>query len=205
MHFMSRHSAIVAIGSITALLTACAAPRPIATFQTQDGTISLLQATNGGAYSVTLGPHTTLPLDGYASARIDSIWNMPRQRLVVITGAATDCRLRTTLVIAESDAGSLHTIGECGESYAFAQEGNTIAVRQIGVRNPKIWAFRDGVLSGPTIQAAARPSRPAPEPASPRASEGAIEATSPPVVSAPVGDEVIPAPVGSAVSLRPQQ
>jgi hypothetical protein len=205
MHFLPRHSAICAIGGIAALLAACAAPPSIATFQTQDGTISLLQATNGGVYSMSLGPHTTLPLDGYASARIDSIWNMPRQRLVVITGASTDCRLRTTLVIAEGDAGSLHAIGDCGESYAFAQEGNTIAIRQIGVRNPKIWAFRDGALNGPTIQVAARPSRPAPEPTSPRTSEGAIEATSPPVVSAPVGDEVIPAPVGSAGALRAKQ
>jgi hypothetical protein len=174
----------------------------MATFQTQDGTISLLQSANGGTYSVTVGPRTSLPLDGYTSAQIDSIWNMPHGRLVVITGAGTDCRLRYTLVLAQSDTGSLRSVGECGETYGVAQDGSTIAIRQTGVRNPKIWTFRDGVVSGPTTQVAARPSKPPPDPTLSRAAEVARDARAAPAVSAPVGDEVIPAPVGSAGSSR---
>jgi hypothetical protein len=203
MWILPRHRPILAIGCIAVLLAACVAgPRTMATFQTQDGTISLQQATSGGAYSVSVGPHRSLPLDGYTSAHIDSIWNWPAKRLVVISGAGTDCRSRYTLVIAESDAGSLHAIGECGDTMGFAQDGNTIAIRQIGVRNPKTWNFRDGALSGPFTQTAARPSRP---PASSRAAEGASDATSPPVVSAPVGDEAIPSPVGGPGSSRSKQ
>ena len=206
MWILPRHRPIVAIGCIAALVAGCAAgPRSVATFRTQDGTISLQQATNGGAYSVSVSPRTSLPLDGYTSAHIDSIWNWPGKRLVVVSGAGTDCRQRYTLVIAEGDAGSLHVIGECGDTLGFAQDGNTVAIRQIGVRNPKIWTFRDGALSGPFTQTAARPSRPPAEPASSRAVEGASDATSPPVVSAPVGDEVIPSPVGGPASLRPKQ
>lgn len=207
---MPRHRPILplglAVGCIAALVTGCVAgPRTVATFQTQDGTISLQQSTTGGAYSVSVGPRTSLPLDAYTSAHIDSIWNWPGKRLVVISGAGTDCRPRYTLVIAEGDAGSLHAIGECGDTLGFAQDGATVAIRQVGVRNPKIWTFRDGALSGPFTQTAARPSRPAAEPASSRAIEGASDATSPPVVSAPVGDEVIPSPVVGPASLRPKQ
>jgi hypothetical protein len=202
MWSLPRHPANFAISCIAVLLAACATPRTMATFQTQDGTISLRQAPRGGNYSVTVGPHASLPLDGYASAHIDSIWSMPRARLIVITGAGADCRMRTTLVIAQSDTGSLHAIGECGDTYSFAQDGSTITIRQTGVRNPKTWAFNDGVLSGPTTQVAVRPSRPPADPTPSRAAESASEARSPPAVSAPVGDEVIPSPVGTSGSSR---
>jgi len=183
-------------GCVAAAASACAPLNtPMATFQSQDGTISLQQATNGGAYSVSIGPRTVLPLEGYTTAHIDSIWNWPGQRLVVITGAGADCRQRYTLVIADHDAGSLHAIGECGDSLGFTQDGGTLSIKQVGVRNPKIWVFRDGALNGPIIQTASRPSRAAPEPA-PRSAEAASDAIAPPVVSAPVGDEVIPSPVG---------
>jgi hypothetical protein len=204
MCFSLRHLAIFAIGCVGVVLAACAAPNTIATFQTQDGTISLRHSIDGGIYSVTIGPHTTLPLDGYTAAHIDSIWNLPRERLVLITGAGTDCRLRYALVVAQGDTGSLHSVGECGDTYGFMQDGSTITIRQTGVRNPKIWTFKDDLLSGPTTQIV-RPSRPAPEPTSSRAAEDARDATSPPAVSAPIGDEVIPSPVGGSGPLRPEQ
>jgi hypothetical protein len=177
----------------------------VATFQTQDGTISLQQSMAAGTYSVTLGPRMSLPLDGFTSAHIDSIWNMPRDRLVVITGAGKDCGLRTMLVTAQSGAGSLHPIGDCGDSYGFTQDGDVVAIRQTGVRNPKIWTFRDGALNGPTTLVAARPSKPPPDPASSRATEVTSGVRSPPAVSAPVGDEVIPLPVDGSGASRAKQ
>ena len=173
----------------------------LASFQTQDGTISLQQSPEG-RYSVAIGLRTSLALDGYTSAHLGNIWNLPRERVAVITGAAADCPLRTTLVVARSDTGSLHPIGECGDSFAFTRDGNGVAIRQTGVRIPKLWAFRDGTLNGPVIPAASRPARAAPEP--PRPAETASDAMSPPAVSAPVGDEVIPVPVGSPGQTRQQ-
>ena len=114
-----------------------------------------------GSYSVSVAPHTSLPLDGYTSAHIDSIWNMSDARLIVIGGAGADCQLRYTLVIAASDTASLHSIGDCGDTYSFARYGNALAIRQTGVRDPKLWTFKDGMLDGPTIQIA-RPSGPRP-------------------------------------------
>lgn len=202
---MPRHSVIFAICCTVILLAGCATPRTIATFQTQDGTISLQRSADGATYSVTVGPRTSLPLDGYASAQIDSIWNMPRDRLVVITGAGKDCGVRTTLVVAQSDTGSLHPIGDCGDSYGFTQDGDTVSIRQIGAQSPKIWTFREGALNGPTTLVAARPSRAPPGATPSRAGEGVSDATLPPAVSAPVGDEVIPSPVGGSGSSRPKQ
>jgi hypothetical protein len=192
----------LALGCIAVLAACVNQLTSVATFQTQDGTISLQQAANGGAFSVSIGPRTVLPLEAYTTAHVDSIWNLPGERLVVITGAGTDCRMRYTLVIAEHDGGSLHTIGECGDSLDFVQEGNTVAIRQVGVRNPKTWTVSNGSLSGPTVQTAVRAPRPAPDATPPRSAEAASDATAPPVVSAPVGDEVIPAPVGSPAASR---
>jgi hypothetical protein len=206
MWFLPRVPVISAIRFTAIILAACATPRTLATFQTQDGTISLQQSIDGSTYSLVIGRRTSLPLDGYTSAHIDSIWNMPRDRLIVVTGAGKDCGLRYTLVIAQSDTGSLHAIGECGDTYVFTQDGAAVTIRQIGVRNPSIWTFRDGVLNGPTTAIAARPSRSSPSATSSRAAEGAnADATSPPAVSAPVGDEVIPPPVGGSGPSRPEQ
>ena len=205
MWLLSRHSVILAAGCTATLVAACTTPRTLATFQTQDGTISLQQSIDSGTYSVTVGPRTSLLLDGYTSARIDSIWNMPHDRLVVITGAGKDCGLRYTLVTAQSDTGSLRAIGDCGDTYGFTQVGTTVAIRQIGVRDAKTWTFMDGVLSGPTTPAAPRPSRPPAGATLSRSAEGASDARLPPAVSAPVGDEVIPSPVGSSGSSRPKQ
>jgi hypothetical protein len=194
---LRRHTKF-ALACMAVVLTACATPRTLATFQTGDGTISLQQSAHGDNYSISIGPHPSLPLDGYASAHIESIWDMSSARLIVVSGASTDCRLRYTLVIAAGDTASLHSIGDCGDTYSFARDGNALDIRQTGVPSPKLWTFKDGALDGPTIQVA-RPSRPASRPTSSRPGENSSDATSPPAVSAPVGDEVIPSPVGSSV------
>jgi hypothetical protein len=203
MRFPSRYSKTFAVGGALLLLAGCAVPRTLASFQTPEGTIALQQSVEGGHYSVAVGPRTSLPLDGYASAQIDSVWNLPPDRLVVITGAGADCGLRYTLVTAHGDTASLHDIGDCGDSYGFTRDGDTVAVRQTGVSTPKIWTFRDGALNGPTVLVASRPARTTTAPPPPlRPAEAGGDAISPPTVSAPVGDEVIPSPVGGAGASR---
>jgi hypothetical protein len=194
-----RYHANFALGCAAAVLAGCASTQTVATFQTEDATISLQQSTRDGSYSVSVAPHTSLPLDGYTSAHIDSIWSMSGSRVIVIGGAGTDCPLRYTLVIAASDTASRHSIGDCGDNYSFARNGNTLAIRQTGVRDPKLWTVNDGILDGPTIQVA-RPSGPQRRAVPARPGENVTDATSVPAVSAPVGDEVIPSPVGGSGS-----
>lgn len=177
-------------------VAACSAPNTITTFRTSDVTISLEQSSRTGSYAVSVGPHTSLPLEGYTSARVDSIWNMADTRLILIRGAGTGCNLRYTLVVAASDKTSLNSIGDCGETYSFARRDNALAIRQTDVRNPKVWTFSEDALKGPTVQIA-RPSAPTRAAATHR---GEGEATSLPAVSVPVGDEVIPSPVSSSGS-----
>jgi hypothetical protein len=190
--------AISSLGCIAVVLTACTVPRTIATFQTTDGTISL-QETRNDSYSVRVDPGTSLPLDRYTSARIESVWNLSGARLIVIGGASSDCQQRYTLVIAATDTASLHSIGDCGDTYSFALHDSTLTIRQTGVRDPKLWTFKDGMLDGPTVQIA-RPSRPPARATTARPGENDSDATSLPPVSAPVGDEVIPSPVGGSGS-----
>jgi hypothetical protein len=194
-----KYRAMFTLGCFAIVLAACATPRSIATFQTADAIISLRQSTLDDSYSVSVGQHPALPLDGYTSAYIDSIWNLSNARLIVIGGASADCKLRYTLVIAAGDAASLHSIGDCGDTYSFARYGNALAIRQTGVRDPKLWTFKDGMLDGPTVQIA-RPSGPRPRATSARGGDNVSDATALPAVSAPVGDEVIPSPVGGSAS-----
>src|SRR3954452_21610403 len=91
-------------GCIAAVLSACASPRSIATFQAESGRISLQQSAHGESYSVSVGPHTSLPLEGYTAAHIDSIWDMSSARFILIRGAGADCQRRYTLVMATGDA-----------------------------------------------------------------------------------------------------
>jgi hypothetical protein len=188
-----------ALGCAVVVLAACAGPRTIATFQTGDGTISLQQSTSDGGYSVSIAPRAPLPLEGYTSAHVDSIWTMSDARLIVIGGSGADCPSRYTLVIAANETASLHSIGDCGDTYSFARYGDILAIRQTGVRDPKLWIFKDGTLDGPTIQTA-RPSGPPRRAAAARPGDTVSDATSLPAVSAPVGDEVIPSPVGDSGS-----
>jgi hypothetical protein len=198
-----KHHAKLVLACIGLMLAACTAPRTIASFQAGDATTSLRQSTADGSYSVSVAPRTSLPLDGYTSAHIDSIWDMSDVRLIVIGGTGKDCPLRYTLVIAASGTTSLHSIGDCGDTYSFARYGDTLAIRQIGVREPKLWVFKDGLLDGPTVQIA-RPSGPRPRTTPAHPGDNASDATSLPAVSAPVGDEVIPSPVGGSGPARGQ-
>jgi hypothetical protein len=202
MWLLPQHHAIAVSGCIAVLLAACATPHTLATFRTGEETISLERSAEGGKYSVTVGPGTSLSLDNYTSAHIDSIWNIANAHLIVITGTSADCHMRYALVIAAADTARLHSIGECGDAYSFAQDGDAVAIRQTGVENSTIWTFRDGVLDGPTVEVAhiSRHRRHAASPHLIEHASGAASSPEPPAVSPPVGDEVIPPPVGRSAS-----
>ncbi|HUB49387.1 MAG TPA: hypothetical protein VMB73_30815 [Acetobacteraceae bacterium] len=150
-----------------------------------------------------VGPQTLLPLDDYTSVHIDSIWNQPAAALVVISGATGACPLRTTLVLLTRTDASTRVIGDCGDVYHLAQNDDGIIIRQDGVRAPKIWTLKDGVLDGPIVLQArkvkAAPARTAAHPG-----EEAAGALAPPPVSSPVGDDVIPSPIGHPGSASSQ-
>jgi hypothetical protein len=180
-------------------MAACARQEAVAILQTQTGTISLLHLHDDGGFVVNVSPHTTLPLNGYTSARLESAWDTGSGRLIVIAGASKDCPNQYSLVVVTAAAANILPIGECGETYNFLQEGETIAIRQSNAREAKLWIFKDGSLHGPTIQHAhVVPSR---HTAQVHPSDSVDSPTALPSISTPVGDEVIPSPVrGTSVS-----
>src|ERR1700735_3871010 len=97
---MSNHVRLI-LGCAFLLLSDCSGPRTVATFQTERETISIEQTVATGShnlYAVRVGPHL-MPLEGYTSIHVDSIWNQSPTGLVVISGATDACALRTTLVL----------------------------------------------------------------------------------------------------------
>jgi hypothetical protein len=99
------------------------------------------------------------------------------------------------LVLVRKTDASSHVIGDCGEVYHIAQNDDGITIRQNDVHAPKIWTLKAGVLNGPVIQQA-RKAKAAPVRAVTRPGEEAAGALAPPPVSLPVGDDVIPSPIG---------
>lgn len=175
------------------LLSACAHQDLVAAFRTQTGAIALRLQEKGG-YFVEIGPHTELPLEGYATAQLESIWMAPSATLVVISGRTTDCPLRYSLVVAKVDGASITPIGDCGETYNFAQDGRIFVIRQVDAPEQRVWIFENGSLRGPMLvkaHIARHPLRAAP--ANPPNNAG--NPMLPPQISVPVGNEVIPPPV----------
>ena len=191
----------VLIGCLVIGLGGCATDRTIARFQTGNQMISLEQSSKLDGFSVRVGAGDPMPLAGYTTAHIGSIWDLSRTRVAVITGATRACALRYTLLVLAGDKASLHPIGVCGETYSLMQEGQSLVIREDAPHARKVWTFRDGVLEGPLMLQIRKE-----KPSQARAAAGnAPDVLSPPPVSPPVGDEVIPSPVGgsgSAVSKR---
>jgi len=177
-----------------ALLLGCTHQDTVATFQTRTGAIALRVNQKGG-YFVEIAPHTVLPLEGYTAAHIESIWESPSARLVVIAGSRSDCPLGYSLVVMKADGASVTPIGDCGETYNFTLGGSTFVIRQTDARDRRVWIFEDGALHGPMLVTNRVPQR-RPHAASANPADSAENPLLPPQISAPVGNEVIPPPVG---------
>lgn len=176
------------------MLASCATPRTIATFQTESGTVSLRQSSGSGAYFVGVSPHTVLPLGGYVTARIESMWSTPHGNLAILSGSTTDCALHYSLIVMTTETAKLEPIGDCGGTYSFTQRDGVFAITQSDTRERKSWLFKDGLLQGPFIQPLSVTRRPLRKKME-RPNEQSADPMALPSVSAPVGDEVIPTPV----------
>jgi hypothetical protein len=199
--------ASVIVGGVFLLLTACGGPNVVATFQAEGNVISIEQVSAAGShntYAVRVGSHPVLPLEGYTSVHVDSIWNQSATSLVMLSGATDACPSRYTVVLATKTDASAHVIGDCGEIYRLAENDDGLTIRQDDAHAPKIWTLKDGVLDGPIIQQA-RKVKAAPARTAVHSGEEAAGALAPPPVSQPVGDDVIPSPIGQPGSANGRQ
>lgn len=203
-----------------AMLAGCAMPDTKGLIQMPGSRIAVRQLPDAAGYEVVVGETTKLPLPGQLDAHIDGMWTVGASRLVVIDGpqkgeaAGKPCAARPLLLVARENQASVRALGKCEDRFAYGWTGDQWTARQVHARDPMVWSFRDGVLSGPVAQsllnrrgraAAPTPERatevPAVEPvaregASPGPAEGGRDPAVPPPVSRPVGEDVIPPPVG---------
>jgi hypothetical protein len=208
-------------------LAGCAAPAPRDSVQLGGARIVILQSVDdrgdGAAISVQLGETKRLPLPGYLAARIEQVWTVGAYRLLLIAGTTKDCPRQESLLVTKDDAGQLGPLGKCPDRFAFTAVPEQWSARQLNARDPVNWTFKDGKLTGPVLQSAmnrprprpAQPERPpeADRPAEPERTGDALPAATtpaatpaaeappapirPPPVSRPVGDDVVPPPVGA--------
>ena len=195
------------------------APR-IAVLQT--ASLSADNKTAGTEIAIQVGRAMPLPLRGHISARIEAVWVVGNHRLALISGATADCPHQETLLIAQEETGQLRPLGKCEDRYAATLAGESWSARLITgrltmPRDPTAWIFQNGSISGgaqPTLGTRRRPSqaeRPSeaergpdaerePHLAAPETSaspQAAPAAPAPPPISRPVGDDVVPPPIGA--------
>ena len=103
-----------------------------------------------------------------------------------------ECPLFYTLVSVSEGQASKTRLGACGASYTFELSDNRLIARSGGGRNFATWIFQNGSLAGPFMPPPSLPKHRVPL----RRGEVSYMLTTPPTVSKPVGDEVIPSPVG---------
>jgi len=194
-----------------AVLAGCAAPEMRGLVQMPGTRIALQQQPQGG-FEVLVGENTHLPLPDHLSPRIEGMWIVGAHRLVLIEGTLKSCAARSYLLVTKDNEASIRPLGKCDDRFGFTWSADQLQARQLSVRDPAIWSFRDGKLTGPVLQsalnrrgrgpaAATATDRPAeatgaePAPREPEA-EPIRDAVTPPPVSKPVGEDVIPSPVG---------
>jgi hypothetical protein len=204
-----------------AMLAGCAMSDTKGLIQMPGSRIALQQLPNAAGYEVVVGDGTRLPLPAQLDARIEAMWTVGATRLAVIDGPqrgereGQPCVSRPLLLLAREGHASIRALGRCGDRFSYTWSGEQWSARQTNARDPMLWSFRDGTLYGPVAQSvlnrrgrapAAAQERaveaPAAEPAArdgtPQAmpGEGMRDPAAPPPVSRPVGEDVIPPPVG---------
>lgn len=187
-----------------ALLAGCAVPEVKGLVHMPGTRIAVQALPEGGGHEVVVGESLRLALAEHRAARIEGVWAVGAHRLAVIDGATAACPARPYLVVAREAEGSLRPLGRCGDKFAFNWSAEQFTARQVNARDPMVWSFRDGVLSGPVAQSVlnrrgrpAVPERPA-EAGEPNGREVTPQRDpiAVPPISRPVGEDVIPPPVG---------
>jgi hypothetical protein len=205
-----------------AMLVGCAMPDTKGLIQMPGSRIGLQQLPDASGYEVVVGEATRLPMPGQLNARIDAMWTVGGHRLVLIDGAAKGdvsgrpCPSRPHLLVARETQASIRALGKCDDRFTFTWAADQWTARQVNARDPMVWNFRDGVLSGPVAQSSltrrgrgSLPERAPEAPAGEMAGRDGAGAASPavpaemgrdpaapPPESQPVGEDVIPPPVG---------
>ena len=177
-------------------LTSCATPEVKGVIQMSSSRIVLQQAPDDGAYSVQIGESKNIPLPDVKSARIEGAWAIGQHRLVLITTTTKECARAETVLSVTDENAVLKPLGKCEERFTITSGADQLTARQNNARDPAIWTFLHGNLNGPVSLSVLNARRP--RGSSPAAgAERAADPTVPPAVSRPVGDDVVPAPVGA--------
>ncbi len=211
-------------GVLAGLLAGCSNVAVKDSLQLSGPRIAVLQTTNErgepGDIAIQVGQAAPIPLPGHNSARIEAAWVVGDHRLALITGSGKECPRQETLLVAQGTAAQLRPLGRCLERFMFTLAGEQWTARLISSRppnprDPPNWVFQNGSLSGgppqlpgPRRGRTTQPDRPGETDRAPDAERGtdtgtdaahpampADPAQTPPI-SRPVGDDVVPPPVG---------
>lgn len=202
----------LSLAGVAFLLAGCATPEVKDIVQLGAPHIELLLAPRE-SFALRVGKAPALPMTDYTSVRVEGAWVVGAHRLVLLQGATKQCRQLQTLVTVTEDTtaaqpASARPLGGCEERFTITWTGEQLTARQIGARDPALWSFRNGTLNGPVPLSTliGRRGRGATALGAGSSNSGSgpmIDAPDmvppPPIVppvSRPVGEDVIPPPVG---------
>jgi hypothetical protein len=176
-------------------LAGCTTASSPGAFDAGFGAVALRQ-THSGGYDLAQGSRWSVALPGYRQARLIGLWTAGTSTVVVVGGSDEACPLRYTVVSARAQAAEAHRLPGCG-AYDFSGDGASVTATQEGGRDPMVWTFRDGALTGPTPRSALL-RRASARSAARSGAAGKPDADpyrTPPPISQEAGEDVIPAAV----------
>jgi hypothetical protein len=200
----------LAAAAVASLACGCAASPPYDAVTTHN-TRFVIEP--GGDHKVQLhvDGKPPQPIPGLTSAQIDVVWSAVKSDFVVLHGASADCPQSTWLATIADGYASLHALGSCHDRLTLTEDGDKLLIRQVPPQGgPIVVAYRDGDSIAHVLPPDATPrrrgvatSRVKPmqdrQPVGEADTLATTDQPSPtvPAVSAPVGEDVLPAPVGA--------
>jgi hypothetical protein len=162
----------------------------------------ILEQTGGpeGPWQVRTDAGAALVLQGARAARIEAAWSVGSHRAALLDIAESGCPARQTLLMTTEGGLQARPLGACGDRFVFTWNGRQLDGRQSGARDPLVLSFRDGALSGPVTQSSLTLRRSRAAASGARQPDLPPETVMLPPISRPVGEDVIPAPVGVSPS-----
>jgi hypothetical protein len=189
-------------------------PKPYRLVTTDHARVALERTPDKLHIALRVNETKPKPIPDLRNAEIDLVWSAGKSDFIVMHGATAECPKASSLAIIAQGSVSFHALGPCGSDFVMTEHGDSLFIRRIPPDGySSTVAYRDGDLDGPYPVVARRETRAASRAVTPRRAESAQE-TRPeseadvsrllpeatpdvPAVSARVGEDVVPAPVGA--------
>jgi hypothetical protein len=202
---------LVAAAAVASLACGCTTTRPYDLVTAHNARVSIDRAQGGKQVVLRVEGKPPQPIPDLADAHIDLVWSAEKSDFVVLHGTSADCPQSTWLATIIDGNASLHVLGQCRDKLTLTEDGDKLLIRQVPPQGvPTAIVYRDGEAVAYALKLApplrrrgvvARRAEPMQDRRLPGEAPSSLVPAEPgpavPVVSARIGEDVVPLPVGA--------